>query len=151
MNGDFEKSHERAKKQFENMHEDAKRVEKKVLGPVAERVQLEIANGGTDFSLYNLVLSTTSFKDCATSRDSNQRVYEAVYPYIRKAIQRNKSMLHTLKKYDLSPEDRAYVEELEKSQDFDPFKMSADLLEQLKEAAKNRSKAGIKFYNKGII
>lgn len=144
----FEESHAKAEKQFDNMRKDAKATEERVFGSAADIYNHEVALGITpDFSLYNLVLSLVDFTKCATARDSNQKLYEGLYPYIRRLNAQNKTLRHTLAKYDLSPEDRAYLDELNTAPETDPFTYATQLLNQIKERARQRSKAGLKFYN----
>lgn len=143
----MEKSAEKADKQFKKMRQDIAETTKRTLGPVQEQYERDIASGKTDYSLYNMLLEIVSFKDSATSLESCRRVYESSYPYMRRMNLRIKALIATLEKYELSPEDTAYLTELKESKDLDPFKMATEVLQESQNRARQRSKLGIKFYN----
>jgi hypothetical protein len=46
----------------------------------------------TDYSLYNLVLSTVDFKNCASYADAVRVMYENLDPYIKKLVSDNKKL-----------------------------------------------------------
>lgn len=142
----FEKSYERAQKQHARQREDIKKHDKEVLGPVQKQMDEEIARGGTDFSLYNLVLSIADFSQCATALDSCRKVYESLFPTIRVMNLRIKTLMAIADKYELSEADRKIIQELKDSPNLDPMAHAKGLLEQGKERARQRSKLGIKFY-----
>ena len=145
----FEKSYEKAQKQFKRMQDDAKETTKRVMGPVQEQMEKDIANGKTDFSLYNLILSIADYSKCATAQDSCRLTYEYTYPYMRRMNLRIKSLVAMAEKYkdNMSQEDLAYLKEITESNDLDPFRMATEILQKEQERARQRSKLGLKFYD----
>lgn len=64
-----------------------KQLEKESIDKVfgAQRTELErMANGGTNYALYNLVMTIHSFKDCKDALEFGREMYRMLYPNIRK-------------------------------------------------------------------
>jgi len=135
-----EKSQAKAEKQYARMREDIKATQEVVMGPVKEQTEKDSTNGGTDFSLYNLILTLADFSQCATAMDSNRKNYECLYPHLRRLNHRLKSVIATLKKYELTEDDAKYLAEMEAQPDLDPLKMATEVLQKEQSSARQRSK-----------
>jgi len=113
----------------------AKNDEEKILKGASKVEADRIKLGGTNFALYNLVMSVVTFKDCDTSLDCNRRLYEGLYPYISKMQAENLLMRNLLKDSD-DPRMREVF-----GTNGDVQGLAIETLKKVTEAAKARSKA----------
>ena len=113
----------------------AEKDEKKILKGAAAIEAERVNKGGTDFSLYNLVMSVVTFKDCETSLDCNRRLYEGLYPYIKRLNNENILMRQLLKDHD----DPRLKEIFEIEPDINKF--ATETIKKITEAARQRARA----------
>jgi hypothetical protein len=111
----------------------------------AARFELErVREGGIDFTLFNYILYTISYKDCTDAQRSCQRTYEGVHPYLMRFQKQNKilrDIAYRLQEH-LSDEDMESFKEIMDTPE-DMVLWAKEQLGELKSKALARSKTGI--------
>jgi hypothetical protein len=134
----------------ENWHRKAKEEIKEIVDnglKGAMKSEMErLSKGGTDFSLFNLMLERVDFKNCHTPMDAMRGMYEALWPYYSKVIKENAFFREIVQ--ENVDAMRLPLGDLEKLKeifvtDVSPNTMATKILEQIREAAKKRSKLNL--------
>jgi hypothetical protein len=128
-----------AKRQHNVRRDMEKKDNEKIYGAAKAEIE-RINNGGINYALYNLALSVGSFADCRTAVDSCRRVYELLYPYIKKMTAENIQLRAFLKKN--GDDKHLLIKDIFDTWS-DPQEMATELLKKAQDAAKRRAKMNL--------
>lgn len=138
------------KEKFEKYHSDSKKMFKEIIdaglkGAEAQEA-LRLIEGGTDYSLFNLMLERVDFTKCNTPMDAMRGMYQALWPYYAKVIKENAYLRETfsthLDEISLSETEEIRLKEIFES-DISPNMMATKILRQITEAARKRRKLNL--------
>lgn len=138
------------KEKFEKYHSDSKKMFKEIIdnglkGAEAQEA-LRLVQGGTDYSLFNLMLERVDFKKCNTMMDAMRGMYEALWPYYAKVIKENAYLRERfsahIEEITLSEGEEVKLKEIFES-DISPNMAATRVLKQITEAAKKRRKLNL--------
>jgi len=136
---------EKAKQEWKEYKKIDKKATKKVLKGAALAEYERIMKGGTDYRLYNFILTTTNFHDCPTAIESCRRVYDGVYPFIKRLERENLYMRELLKDSD-NPKMKEILKERGDIQN-----MAEETLEKIKKERSRMLKSKIEEKKPRII
>lgn len=147
MAEEIEYNTDEAKEQFRIMREKQAQDREEVYGAQRDSEKRRLREGGTDFTLYNYILSTHDFKDCPDMATGMRKLYAILEQKIRDIVKENTELRNicgnTIDKMDRT--DRKRVLKIMENP-ADPQLVVAKMMKEIQDRAQARSKAGIKSY-----
>lgn len=146
MSPGYLKEHE--EEMVRKYHENNKRMFKEIVdagmakGAMGKELE-RLANGGVDYSLFNLMLQRVDFTDCHSSMDAMRKMYESLWPFYSRTILENAFLRKIGGKMSLAPDGGLSNTEIERllqilQSELDPNGLARRTLEEIKGLAKKR-------------
>lgn len=145
-------SNQKAKEQFEVMREKQAQDRKEILGAQSKQEKLRLERGGTDFTLYNYILSTVDFSLTDDWAGALRLMYERLDIYLRDTVQEVDELRGIAGRYveHFDDVDQKRFLELMKYPSNPNIKIGK-LMKEIQDRANARSKLGMKAYEKTNI
>lgn len=132
---------DKAKEQFANRREQAKRDEEEVLGGVKKAEQIKASSSDINWALYNFILYTQPFDQTTDWNSANRLLYRAMYPHLERVINENIVLRQLADRYinKMASDHQTLVESI-LGAETNPQKLAENALNKINELAKARSK-----------